>query len=304
MKRLDEMDFNEISIEYNEIFNFINADIMLSIKNEIENTYDEYLKYCKNNFKVKGGTLGRGEIKWGRNIIWGWYIEKIMYEIFKQNQNIKNIEFYGGDSAHKFNYDINNKKIIIEGAKETKPDFLLTLDNNIQFCIELKTAAKEVFTIKKGNVEQLYLEAGYNNRITLILMIDLENKLFSIQNLEYFHYLKPFINQRMEGQLCYNFPIPEENLELLTQLNFKKYLDNKLFDIIEVKKIKALKIAEENNNKYLIDLIKNKIKLDKIKEEKNYNIELYDEKISKILLKNKELDKMTWNDIFNMLNII
>ena len=125
MKRLDEMDFNEISIEYNEMFNFVEKSILDKIKQEIGSIYEEYIKYTKKDYKIKGGTFGRGELKWGRNIIWGWYVEKIIYEILKQNNNIENITLYGGDKTHHFIYNENDKKIEIEGMKETRPDFLL-----------------------------------------------------------------------------------------------------------------------------------------------------------------------------------
>lgn len=302
MKRLDEMDFNEISIEYNEMFNFIEKSILDKIKQEISNIYDEYIKYTKKDYKVKGGTFGRGELKWGRNIIWGWYVEKIIYEILKQNNNLKKITLYGGDKTHHFIYNDTDKKIEIEGMKETKPDFLLIDNNDNEFCIELKTAAREVFSIKKGNIEQLYKEAGNYNRITLILMIDLQNKVYSIENLKYFYQLKPFVNQRMEGQLCYNFPAPDKQLNLLQNMKFDTYIDNSIFDILEVKKIKALKVATELNNKEYIKLITAKIKLDKIEEEKQFQIEQFDFQIQNIIEKYSNVN-VSWNTIFEKLNI-
>ena len=302
MKRLDEMDFNEISIEYEEIFDFCDKQALIKIKDCINLIYEKYIKNIKNGFKIKGGTLGRGELKWGRNIIWGWYIEKIILEILKNNKYVSNIEFYGGDLSHEFIYDNTTKKILIEGIKETKPDFLIKLKSGIEICIELKTAAKGIFTIKKGNVEQLYKEAGYNNRITLILMIDLENKLNILENLKYFYLLKPFVNQRMEGQLCYNFSIPNIQLLNLENADFNDYIDNTLFDLLDVKKLKALHIAESINNQELIKLIKNKIKLDSIIEDKNFNIEVFNEKINNIKIKCKNIDT-SWEEIFTILHI-
>ena len=83
MTRLDEMDFNEISLKYKDMFgDLVDNHIFDKIKNEIENLYDSYIaKVTKDKYKVKGGTFGRGELKWGRNIIWGWYIEALIKEV-------------------------------------------------------------------------------------------------------------------------------------------------------------------------------------------------------------------------------
>ena len=133
-------------------------------------------------------------------------------------------------------------------------------------------------------------------------MIDLQNKVYSIENLKYFYQLKPFVNQRMEGQLCYNFPAPDKELKLLQTMKFNTYIDNSIFDILEVKKIKALKIATELNNKEYIKLITAKIKLDKIEEEKQFQIEQFDFQIQNIVEKYNNVN-ISWNTIFENLNL-
>jgi len=210
-------------------------------------------------------------------------------EVMLKNENIKQIDFIGGDNSHSFFYNDLKKSIEIIGRKTTEPDFLITIDNEKSFCIELKTAAVEVFSIKKGNIEQLYKEAAYNNRITLILMIDLENELYSLENLNYFNILQPFSNLRMEGQLCYHFPVPEKNMGYLIKENLDEYLDENIFKLSKVKKLKALKKAEEINDKRFVVIIKNKIMLEKQQENREIKISDFDDKIRKIKEKYPEI---------------
>jgi len=303
MTRLDEMDLNEITIKYRSIFEgLITKSVFDSIFNKIESIYNEYIIYINKKYKVKGGTLGRGELKWGRNIIWGWYIEILLKELLSKNKAIKKIEFIGGDSSHKFIYDDKDNKIKIIGKKTTEPDFLITSKNNETFCIELKTAAVEVFSMKKSNVEQLYKETAYNNRITVIMMIDLENELYSLENLNYFSILRPFINQRMEGQLCYNFPVPEEKIGALTKEEFSGYLDENIFKLDSIRKLKALKKAEEINDKRFIKIIKNKISLEKKEEERDIKLDEANKEIENIKMKCPEVI-MGWNNIYKELKI-
>jgi hypothetical protein len=302
MTRLDEMDFNEITIKYKDIFkNIISEDVFTKIKNGIENIYNEYITFININYKIKGGTLGRGELKWGRNIIWGWYIEMLLRELLSKNAGIKKVEFIGGDLSHKFIFT-DDKRIEILGKKSVEPDFLITLHNDKKFCIELKTAAVEVFSIKKGNIEQLYKETAYNNRITLILMVDLENELYSLENLTYFNILQPFVNQRMEGQLCYNFPSPEKVISNIISENFEDYLDESIFSHIKIKKLKALKKAEDIEDKRFVRIIKNKIALEKKEENMKVAHDLFEIEVLNIKKKCPEID-MEWDEIYKALKI-
>jgi len=43
MNRLDEMDFHQIKLEYQRIFNFIDNTIFEKISSEIESIYQEYI---------------------------------------------------------------------------------------------------------------------------------------------------------------------------------------------------------------------------------------------------------------------
>jgi len=64
MTRLDEMDLNEITVKYKSVFGGLVPDsIFRSIKNDIENIYNEYITYINKKYKIKGGTMGRGELK-------------------------------------------------------------------------------------------------------------------------------------------------------------------------------------------------------------------------------------------------
>ncbi len=298
----DEMDFYQIKLEYQRIFDFIDNSIFEKISTEIESIYQEYIFYIQ-DYKIKGGTLGRGNLKWGRNIIWSWFIEKIFLHILQQNNCFKSVRLYGGDSSHLFLYDKVNKIITIEGEKTTKPDLICKNHQDQEFCIELKTAAKGIFSIKKGNIDQLYKDAGQHDRITLIIMIDLENKLYQIKNLQFFHNKQPFINQRMEGQLCYEFPHPDLALGNIINHNLIDLLDYSILNIEDVKKYKSLKIAEIRKDLKMIKLITNKIKIDKIIFEKNLQDQDFASKMQKIINKSPEVIKTEWSAIFALLEI-
>jgi hypothetical protein len=305
MDRLDEMDFNQIKICYKDIFlNHIKEKDFNNISNNIEQTYNEYIEYLDIKKYKPPNTMGRGGLKYGRNIIWGWYIEDIIKNILFYNKNISYINYCGGDSSHKFTYDNKEKKIKIEGVKSVIPDFIVKNKKSFEYCIELKTAAKEVFSIKKGNVDQLYKEPAIKNRITIILMIDLANKLFSIENLNYFTTLQPFVNNRMEGQLCYNFPAPDKPIKDIIDINFDNYLDDSIFANEFIKKLKALNVAENNNNQRLKRIIKNKLSIEKKIEIRDINFNDINIQIDKIKNKCPEVDIMSWEDIYQELNIM
>lgn len=304
MNRLDEMDFNEIKICYKDIFkSLIDSEQFEIISNKIENQYNEYIEYVNIKKYKSPNTMGRGAIKYGRNIIWGWYIEDLVMLILARNNQIKSIEKLGGDKSNSFIYDHNERKIKIEGEKTVIPDFKITNKDGIEYCIELKTAAKEVFTIKQGNIEQLYKEPAVNNRITIILMIDLNNRLYSIENLKYFTALQPFPNQRMEGQLCYNFPVPDKLLLNLEQENFDVYLDESIFLLEYVKKLRALDTATKTNNEKLKQIIKAKLKIEKLKTNIEINNELWNKQIKSIQQKYPETENISWDEIYKELNL-
>lgn len=133
-------------------------------------------------------------------------------------------------------------------------------------------------------------------------MIDLENELYSIENLNYFNLLKPFVNQRMEGQLCYNFPIPEQNVKDLIDQKFDEYLDENIFNLDRIKKLKALKKATEINDKRFIKIIKYKISLEKKEEERDIKLDEVNKEIENIITKCPDV-KMSWNDIYSELKV-
>lgn len=303
MTRLDEMDLNEITFKYKNIFkDLVSEDIFNNVLDKIEKIYDEYIFYVDKKYKVRKGTFGRGEIKWGRNIIWGWYIELLIKEVLLKNKKIKRVESVGGDSSYSFIFKEKEKEIAIDGRKTSEPDFLITLNNKKIFCIELKTSAVGIFSVKKSNVQQLYKETAYNNRITLIMMIDLVNGLYGLENLNYFNLIKPFVNQRMEGQLCYNFPAPEEKINNLTHQDFNEYLNDNIFELDFIRKLKALKKAEDINNRRFIKIIKSKISLEKKIEDMEIKVDEINKEIEKIKEKCPSV-VISWKEIYKELGV-
>ncbi len=309
MKRLDEMEFIEISNIYqNMTKDILDKKLFIEIKNEYEKKSIEFMKLVDKGYKLKGGTLGRGELKYSRNIIYGWFLEKIILEILKQNKTIKNINFFGDDGSHEF-FINNENKIEIKGSKTTTPDFLIEFNDGKKLLMELKSAAREVFTIKKGNVKSLSKSAAFEKIPTSIIMIDLVNNTYEIKNLKYFIHLQPFVNHAMEGQLCYDFPRPSKNIKELIDENIYQYIDEDIFDFEIVKKYIVLAKASQNKPKLgkatilkkYMTIINKKIKLEELNEELIISQADFNSKICNIKEKYPEVEK-SWNELDNEIN--
>jgi hypothetical protein len=162
--------------------------------------------------------------------------------------------------------------------------------------IRIKTAAKNIFTIKKGNVENLTKSTADYEVSCIILMLDLAQGLFEIKDLNYFLNQNPFSNANMEGQLCYDFPSPKEKLDNLTRLNFKQVLDISILENTQVKKFRLLKMAIEKGNLEISKIIKAKMELEKLEELKRIDIQEYDKKIAVVYSKNQKIT-MTWSEL-------
>lgn len=299
--RLDDMTIEEVEKLYNPMFK------ELLDEKTLKEIYEKYL-YKYNEMKTaeqKGydapSGMGR-RFNYLKNMLYGWYIEDLFFLLIKQNSNVKNIEFTGNDAEHNLKYDNDNKKVTICGTKTTNPDFLITLNNGNKIYLELKTAAAEVYSIKVGNVKQLHKTMGYTNIYSMIIMVDLVNEKYEIKDLAFFMNAFPFVNQRMEGQLCYDFPIPSKSFSLLKDENFESYINYDMFDTDEVKKYRALKLAEENNNKSIIKAVKNKISLDELCNEFKYQKDEFDKKMDKLISGTPNIEFKTWDDILTELN--
>ncbi len=296
--RLDEMELNEVNKMYDSMFGSLVS----------KQSYDKAYKSCKKNYKemqkavndkIKPpSSMGRGW-KYVRNIIYGWFVEDLFYELLKLNKNIKKIELTGNDKEHKIVYDYTTKKSTIAGAKTTFPDFLITLKNNERIYLELKTAAKEIYSIKIGNVKQLYKTMGESQIFSCIVMIDLVNKTYSIHSIEDFLNQHPFVNNRMEGQLCYDIPKPTKAFSKLIEEDLSRYIKTELFDIIDVKKFKYLN--KVSDNKELAKIIVSKIKIDDLYFEFRFKEQEFHKTVNNIASKFNDIDIMniSWQEIFD-----
>ncbi|HRU50155.1 MAG TPA: hypothetical protein P5155_01490 [Candidatus Absconditabacterales bacterium] len=211
-------------------------------------------------------------------------------------EDTKGVNLFGKDKNHDFIYNHEIKKIQIDGEKSTDPDIEIVLKNGNKFLLELKTANKDIFSIKRGNVESLFSSVANYEQFCLIMMLDLAKGLFEIKDLTYFETQKPFSNANMEGQICYNFPTPNTGIETLTKINFDSFANLLVLENIWVKKFKLLKIAIEKENKTWKKIIENKIKLEKLEEEMNINIDDFKDRIEKIKVKTPEVE-MSWEKI-------
>jgi len=309
LKRLDEMEFIEISDIYkNMTKEILEEKIFNSIKKIYEEKYINFMQLVDKSYKIKGGTLGRGELKYSRNMIYGWFLERLILEIIAKNRDVKEINFFGDDGEH--NFFVNSKNLIeIAGSKTTNPDFLIEFKNGKKLLMELKSAAKEVFTIKKGNIKSLSKSAAFEKIPTSIIMIDIANKTYEIKNLKYFIHLQPFVNQRMEGQLCYDFPRPTKDIKNLIDEDIVQYIDEDIFNFEIVKKYIVLAKASTNEAKKgkksmlkkFITIINKKIRLEELNEELIIAKDDFIRKIYDIKEKYPEVNK-SWNELDAELN--
>jgi len=292
-KSIRDMDFEEISIKYENLFSkIIWNELFKKINDEYRNKYQIFIRY-KNEWYDSPSAMWRDKIAYGRNIIYWWFIEDLIIKVLEKNLYIKSVNLFWKDKNHDFIYNHEIKKIQIDWEKSTDPDIEIVLKNWNKFLLELKTANKDIFSIKRWNVESLFSSVANYEQFCLIMMLDLAKWLFEIKDLTYFETQKPFSNANMEWQICYNFPTPNTWIETLTKINFDSFVNLLVLENIWVKKFKLLKIAVEKGNKIWKQIIENKIKLEKLEEEMNINIDDFKDRIEKIKIKTPEV-KMSW----------
>lgn len=297
-KSIRDMDFEEISIKYENLFSkIIWNELFKKINDEYRNKYQIFIRY-KNEWYDSPSAMWRDKIAYGRNIIYWWFVEDLIIKVLEKNLYIKSVNLFWKDKNHDFIYNHEIKKIQIDWEKSTDPDIEIVLKNWNKFLLELKTANKDIFSIKRWNVESLFSSIANYEQFCLIMMLDLAKWLFEIKDLTYFETQKPFSNANMEWQICYNFPTPNTWIETLTKINFDSFANLLVLENIWVKKFKLLKIAIEKENKTWKKIIENKIKLEKLEEEMNINIDDFKDRIEKIKVKTPEVE-MSWEKIEN-----
>jgi hypothetical protein len=302
-KSIRDMDFEEISIKYENLFSkIIWNELFKKINDEYRNKYQIFIRY-KNEGYDSPSAMWRDKIAYGRNIIYWWFVEDLIIKVLEKNSFIKSVNLFWKDKNHDFIYNHEIKKIQIDWEKSTDPDIEIVLKNWNKFLLELKTANKDIFTIKRWNVESLFSSVANYEQFCLIMMLDLAKWLFEIKDLTYFEAEKPFSNANMEWQICYNFPVPNITIETLTKINFDSFANLLVLENIWVKKFKLLKIAIEKENKTWKKIIENKIKLEKLEEEMNINIDDFKDRIEKIKVKTPEVE-MSWEKIESEINKI
>lgn len=295
-KSLRDMDFEELSIKYETLFlNLIWEELFNKINEEYRSKYQTFIRY-KEKWYDSPSAMWRDKIAYWRNIIYWWFCEELIIKVLELNNKISSVKLFWKDKIHDFIYNHEEKKIKIDWEKSTDPDIEVVLKNWKNFLLELKTANKDIFTIKRWNVESLFSSVANYDKFCLIMMLDLAKWLYEIKDLTYFENEKPFSNANMEWQICYNFPIPNYNLESLKRIDLDLFSNVLVLENIIVKKFRLLKIANEKWNKKLIKIIKNKITIEKLEEEMNINIYDFQKRIDNIKTKVPEVIE-SWEEI-------
>lgn len=291
------MKFEEVRQLYWDIFNSLIDEISFEeIAESYRKKYDEFVLWMMNeNLKIKGVQFGRESKPYGLNVIYGWFLETIWLQVFKKNKNIKSISLFGDDSEHTMS--LKENKIEIVGKRTTSPDFEIELKNDLVILMELKSAVKEKFTIKKGNVNTLMDSSIRYEKPTVLIMLDLKNKKYGLKDFNYFINVKAKPNRSMEGQLCYDFPFPTNEIKKITSESFDDYTKNEEYKNSEEYKKRKIKIKSEKiksgDPKFPIKkLIKKKFKLDDLEVRKKF----LEEEISELRKGNKNIG-LSWDAI-------
>lgn len=298
MKSLKKMTFKEVEQLYWNIFNsLINEISFKNIAKNYKNKCDEFIFWVVDKkLEIKGVPFGRESKSYGLNILYGWFLENIFLYILKKNKNIKSVSLFGNDYEQKMK--LKEDKIEISGKRTTLQDFKIQLTNGASLLMELKSAAKGKFTIKKGNVSAL-MESTIRYEIpTVLLMLDLNNKKYELKDFNYFTNKEAKPNNSMEGQLCYDFPIPTNEINEIINVPFDDYAKNEKYKKCEeYKKIKKQIDFEKTANRIGIKLVKNKLKLEDLEKKKFF----LDEKIAKLRKENPNID-LSWDSIDDQTN--
>lgn len=299
--RLDDITLEDVKELYNPMFsNLIDKKVLDKVYNEYLEKYNKMIQSEKAGYSAPSA-MGR-KYNYLKNMLYGWYIEDLFFILIKKNPKVLSVEMTGNDSEHKFIYDDIERKISIAGSKTTIPDYLITMKNKEKVYLELKTSAAEVYSIKIGNVKQLQKTMGSTNVYSMIIMIDLVNELYEIKDIKYFINSFPFVNQRMEGQLCYNFPKPTKKFSEILLEDFSSYIDKNMFFTEDVIKYKCLSIAEQGKDKKMIRDVKNKISIDELYNEFKYQEEELKKRIDKLTEKSPDIEFKTWEQILKELS--
>ena len=215
-------------------------------------------------------------MQYWRNMLYGWYFERLLEDFLKLNLKIKKVELYGTDRNHDVELEKSKKLIKIVGQYTTTPDFKITLEDNIEWAIEVLTATKGVFTIKEPKVNRIKRTYGEDGLHTFFIMFDVVNFLYSIVGPSYFHGKVAFPNNRMEGKMCFDFKTPDKPIKNLLEESFDE-------DIKEIEKDWSIYKERYNPNttKEEKRINEYKIKIKRLEDEKLARIKALDTQILK-----------------------
>ena len=146
-------------------------------------------------------------------------------------------------------------------------------------------------------MNKLQENVGFTLIYSVIIMVDLLNGLYGIQDMEDFLNFLPFINNRMEGQLCYEFPRPDKEFKEILLEDFSNYIKPEIFETEEIKSYRCLYLAQISDDKKLARKIKKKIKLEQMQFEFKSKEELYKEEVEKITDEILEMKDKSWEEL-------
>ena len=88
-KSIRDMDFEEISIKYENLFSkIIWNELFKKINDEYRNKYQIFIRY-KNEWYDSPSAMWRDKIAYGRNIIYWWFVEDLIIKVLEKNLYIK-----------------------------------------------------------------------------------------------------------------------------------------------------------------------------------------------------------------------
>ena len=81
LKRFDDMEFSEVSLRYENFFKkIIKNNKFEEIQNLNEKKYKKLLTFLDKKLKFTN-SLGRADLQYGRNMLYGWFLEELFIEV-------------------------------------------------------------------------------------------------------------------------------------------------------------------------------------------------------------------------------
>jgi len=90
---LAEVDFDVVENAYSDFFSSLNKETFKAINEKYKKLYTNIYNLIKEGYKFYGyAGRGRTPMQYWRNMLYGWYFERLLEDFLKLNPKIKKVE--------------------------------------------------------------------------------------------------------------------------------------------------------------------------------------------------------------------